>query len=522
MAEENQKAPASAPELEPGTVVAGYVIDHKLGEGGMGVVYGATQRRIGKRVAIKVLTRTFGDPAALERFEQEAQFVNAIRHPNIVDVFQFGELPDGRAFFVMELLEGESVASRLENGPIAVRETAQILDEVCDALEAAHEKNVIHRDLKADNVFLVAGRRGTQIKLLDFGLAKLSTKNVDESGIIHKTRSGILVGTPAYIAPEQARGKGVDPRTDIYSLGVLAYRMLTGKLPYLADTAIDLVAMHLSAPIPNPRELAPSTPPVLARLVMGMMAKEREERPSLADIRQVLAKFRDGSANSSGGMPALREGAASSNAGMLAMRELRDTRPPPGRRLPPDDAQPRRRLSLPIVLSVFLVGVIIFGIVAIVLERRESNEAASQPPTAPEPTKAPVAGSNQPSIPAVQPTIEMEPETAPTRRPRERTTHDDKPTTGSAAEKPRLGLIVLELEVASEIEIDAAVVASGSRGGRFEVPPGKHTLRVKLAGSPVIERTAEVTAGGSVLIQLAAAKKLDEPAPGSGAVPEVP
>src|SRR5688572_6552245 len=219
-------------ELTPGTEVGGYVLGDKIGSGGMGVVYGATHPRIGKRVAIKVLAPTFsGDPSTVERFEQEARLVNEIRHPNIVDVFQFGQLADGRSYFVMEWLEGESISGRLERGPMPTKETLEVLDAMCDALEAAHEKGVIHRDLKSDNVFLVPGRKGERrVKLLDFGLAKLATRGDLQN--IHTTKSGIIVGTPAYMSPEQARGKAVDHRTDIYALGILTYKMLTGQLPF--------------------------------------------------------------------------------------------------------------------------------------------------------------------------------------------------------------------------------------------------------------------------------------------------
>src|SRR5262245_31244345 len=138
---------AESSELKPGTEIGGYIVEAKIGEGGMGVVYGARHPRIGKRAAIKVLAPAFcGDPTIVSRFEQEARLVNEIRHPNIVDVFQFGELPDRRSFFVMEWLDGEALSSRIEREPLSVADTIEILDVICDALEAAHEQGVIHRD----------------------------------------------------------------------------------------------------------------------------------------------------------------------------------------------------------------------------------------------------------------------------------------------------------------------------------------------------------------------------------------
>ena len=283
----------SGEELATGTEVGGYVIESVLGTGGMGVVYAARQPRIHKRVAIKVLSPAFcGDPAAVARFEQEALLVNEIGHPSIVDAIQFGELPDKRSFIVMELLQGESLGTRLERGPLTASETVEILDTVCDGLAAAHEKGVIHRDLKPDNIFLVDSRGKKGVKLLDFGLAKLAGKGGDTGLGIHKTKSGILVGTPAYMSPEQARGKPVDARTDIYALGVLAYKMLTGALPFKAENAMDLIVMHLNAPPPPPQKLVPDTPPELSRLVVRMMAKQPEQRPSLAEIRKAFAELR--------------------------------------------------------------------------------------------------------------------------------------------------------------------------------------------------------------------------------------
>jgi serine/threonine-protein kinase len=201
-------------QLAAGTAVGEYVIDGKLGEGGMGTVYAATHPLIGKRAAIKVINLGLTtDGTAVQRFIQEARAVNQIRHGNIVDIFSFGELPDGRRYFVMEYLEGVSLADRVKEGGMSLREAIEILDQVCDALEAAHEKGIVHRDLKPDNVFLVRTRGGRSVvKLLDFGIAKLST-----TGSMQKTRTGIVMGTPAYMSPEQGRGKSVDPRTDIYA-----------------------------------------------------------------------------------------------------------------------------------------------------------------------------------------------------------------------------------------------------------------------------------------------------------------
>jgi serine/threonine-protein kinase len=281
-------------DLAPGTDVGGYEIEAKIGEGGMGLVYSAMQPRIGKRVAIKILARAFcGDPAVVARFEQEARIVNEIKHPNIVDIFHFGELPDQRSYFVMEWLDGEPLTARIDRGAIPATEAMEILDVICDALQAAHENNVTHRDLKSDNVFLITHRGKRTVKLLDFGLAKLSGKGLEDAPV-GSTKQGIVVGTPAYMSPEQARSQPVDGRTDVYALGVLAYKMLTGTLPFRGENAMDLIVQQLNAPPPHAIKLAPKTPPALSKLVVRMMAKSPADRPGLDEIRELFAELGDG------------------------------------------------------------------------------------------------------------------------------------------------------------------------------------------------------------------------------------
>jgi serine/threonine-protein kinase len=270
-----------------GTDVGGYVIERELGRGGMGVVYAATHPMIGKRAAIKVLNPELSEnPGTVERFVQEARSVNQIGHHGIVDIFAFGSLPDGRHYLVMDLLEGEPLRKRVKRGRLHVAEAVQVIDEIAHALMAAHGKGFVHRDLKPDNVFLVAHPGRMDVKLLDFGLAKLMG-GVGQRA--YRTATGAQVGTPDYMSPEQLRGSGeVDGRCDTYALGVTAFEMLVGERPRrLSGGKFDLDGTPAE-------EIArvPLVPRELAELVEHMLADSPDERPSLSAVRAVLKRLR--------------------------------------------------------------------------------------------------------------------------------------------------------------------------------------------------------------------------------------
>ncbi|MBA3540147.1 MAG: protein kinase, partial [Deltaproteobacteria bacterium] len=278
-------------ELPHGFIVGEYAIERKLGEGGMGAVYGARHPLIGKRVAIKVISRDLSaSTSAVERFVLEAQAVNQIGNQNIVDIFSFGRLDDGRSYFVMEWLQGESLRERMQRLPLAPSEAIDFLETMVKALMAAHEAGIIHRDLKPDNIFLVA-QRGDKpvVKLLDFGLAKLSGPGDTRH---ERTRTGMVMGTPLYLSPEQARGDKVDGATDIYSLGAVAFEMFVGEVPFNADSAVEIMAQHISRPLTPPTAKRPGLPPAVDELVLGMMAKQAHQRPSLAEIHSRLLALR--------------------------------------------------------------------------------------------------------------------------------------------------------------------------------------------------------------------------------------
>ena len=280
-------------ELPPGSVVGEiYEIDARLGSGAMGEVYAARHLKLGKRVAIKVIGRRLSeDEAAIERFAMEARTLAQIQHPAIVAVDHVGELADGRAYFVMEFLVGETLFARLAQGRLSLAEALRVLDQLARGLEAAHSQGVIHRDLKPENIFLVhLPGEAPAVKLVDFGLLKLAPDRNDSDLRAERTQSGVAMGTPMYMSPEQMRGPDVDPRTDIYALGCVAYELLLGVPPFPHAKAVPaLYAAHLHEVPLLPRSIWPEIPPQLDLALFAMLAKDPAYRPTLAQVRSVIA-----------------------------------------------------------------------------------------------------------------------------------------------------------------------------------------------------------------------------------------
>ena len=247
-------------------------------------------RALGRRAAIKILHPEFShnqDVAA--RFFNEARAVNIIKHPGIVDISDYGQLPSGVVFIVMEFLEGDSLHLRLERmGGRLPREVAlRFGQQISATLDVAHQKGIVHRDLKPQNVMIVADPMiagGERTKVLDFGIAKLS-----ESGQHQRTRTGAMMGTPSYMSPEQCREAAhVDGKSDVYSLGVMFYQMLVGRLPFTAPSTVELMMQHMGTPPPSVRAADPTLPAVMDGLVMRMMAKDPTERPAMAQVAAEL------------------------------------------------------------------------------------------------------------------------------------------------------------------------------------------------------------------------------------------
>jgi serine/threonine-protein kinase len=277
-----ERPPAAAHDATPdraGRMAGEYRLGRKLGEGGFGAVYEAEHPLLKRRAAVKVLHRVAEqDSDAVQRFISEAQAVNQIRSPHIVDIFSFGQLADGRHFYVMDLLEGEPLdrfLARMQRVDVAV--ALQLLRPIAEALDAAHAAGIVHRDLKPQNIFLAWNAQGFAVpKLLDFGMAKLLG---DVSG---RTVSGTPMGTPLYMSPEQARGQKVEQRSDVYALGVLVHELLTGSLPILGETTIAVLMAHISQEPPRVSAVCPDLPAALDAPILRMLDKQPEQRPSSA------------------------------------------------------------------------------------------------------------------------------------------------------------------------------------------------------------------------------------------------
>jgi hypothetical protein len=307
--------------LPAGTMAGEYRIEDLVGGGAMGDVYRAIHPQIGKRVAVKVIKRRLaGSEEAVERFVREARLVNKIDHPNVVDVFAMGRLDDGRLWLGMDFLDGESLGRKLRrDGALGVPEMLGVLRPVCEALAAAHAKNVVHRDLKSDNIFLGKER----VYVLDFGIAKLLAEVAAETGLGKAlTSEGAWIGTPAYMAPEQWTAEGASVASDVYALGVVGFEALAGRPPFFAPSVPAIMEQHFRADPPALSTLgAARVPAALEAAIRHALAKKPEDRPAGA-----LAFFDE------------LERAAGGAAAVSAWSLRRSSSAPRGRRVSPTAA----------------------------------------------------------------------------------------------------------------------------------------------------------------------------------------
>jgi serine/threonine protein kinase len=269
--------------LSAGFSVGPWIVEGELGRGGMSTVYAVRHHEFGKRAALKLANRdVFGPRFTAERFLLEARVVNTVDHPDVVSIFDTGVIGD-RPYLVMEALSGHTLGDRLEQGPIDLEEIIAIMLQLCDVLTVAHAAGVVHRDLKLDNVFLTIERGRPRVKLLDWGLANLEGED---------PMADMIAGTPHYVAPEQVRGEAVTSRSDIYSLGVLAYVLFLGRAPFDAESSAEILTQQVKELPPPPKERWAEIPPALEKLIMGMLEKSPQDRPAMPAVIAALRSLR--------------------------------------------------------------------------------------------------------------------------------------------------------------------------------------------------------------------------------------
>ena len=256
-----------------------YYLESKLGVGGMGTVYRAGRLLNGDRVAVKILhPDQMADPQAVERFRRESQTASRLKHPNVVTVYDFGVSREGLNYQVMELAEGVSLRSLVHrHGRLTETAAAEIIRQVCAALDETHRLGIVHRDIKPENILVQTVPGGLRVKVLDFGIAAL--RDVKASKL---TRTGAVVGTPHYMSPEHCLGEELDGRSDIYSLGIVLFEMLTGVVPFDSPTMTAIVIKHVNDPPPRPRILNPKISPAVESVVLRALEKRRDARPQTA------------------------------------------------------------------------------------------------------------------------------------------------------------------------------------------------------------------------------------------------
>ena len=472
-------------ELPAGSMAGEYQIERKLGQGGMGAVYGAKHPLIGKRAAIKVIKRELSSNAeAVERFVREAQAVNQIGHPNIVDVFGFGTLADGRSFFVMEWLQGETLRARMER-TLALPDALEILEQMALALEAAHDAGVLHRDLKPDNVYLVNQKGGpAKVKLLDFGLAKLQGSGESPIG---QTRTGVVMGTPLYLSPEQAKGVKVDLAADIYSLGAIAYEMCSGQVPFTADSAVEIMAKHISErPVPL-FEIAPHTPPALDQLVLAMLGKDPKGRPPIAHVRLQIAMIR-------------------ARLSVAATQPPRESVTPISVMAAPAVAQPQRSKRGLVIGAVAATavalgagGILLFGGGEKQKPAKTEVVAAEPPVVKSEPVKVKEEPKSEPV--KVEP-VKAEPVKEEPAKPEPAKVAPKAAPPPAKTEKP--GSITIKLDGAArgKIWVDKKVVSIGQAETTIELPPGAHHIHAQSPGHLPANESITVTPGMKTTVHL--------------------
>jgi serine/threonine protein kinase len=390
------------------TVEGKYHLDAKLGAGGMGTVYRARRLLIGDEVAIKILhPGNVSESQASERFRREAQAAARLKHPNAVTIYDFGVTDDGLLYLVMELVEGQSLRQIIKTqGPLTPSTAAEVISQVCAVLDEAHRQQIIHRDIKPDNIMVSIVSSGLRVKVLDFGIAKL--RDVTASNL---TQAGSVVGTPHYMSPEQCLGKDLDFRSDIYSLGIVLYEILAGVVPFNSPTSTAVVVQHVNQPPPSLRAMNLSVPEDVERVVLHALEKAPELRPQTAgqlarELTEAVNPWQGGKLNSEARAAASLKRETLIPSGTTSPSGFTPTVVLPnasrsfstGAAVGSDheDGRARKALIAIGVLAAVLVGVVVFLLLRGESKSHEASESASSS-AAPAQTRTPPALQPQPA-----------------------------------------------------------------------------------------------------------------------------
>jgi serine/threonine-protein kinase len=495
-----------------GERIGNYVVTQQLGEGGMGAVYLAEHPQIGKRVALKVLhAELAANQDITTRFFHEAKAVNDIGHPNIVDILDFGTQVTASGplvYLVMELLNGHTLTSVIEQGPLDPARATQIALQVADALGASHATGIVHRDLKPDNIMLITRGREEQVKLLDFGIAKITAGPAST-----KTRTGMVMGTPTYMSPEQCEGRGnIDHRTDIYALGIVVYEMLTGRVPFSGSGYGEILVKQMTeAPAP-PSTVRPGIPPHLELVVLKALQKRPEDRyATMQELASALAQpeqYINGHGGASGFLP-IASAPPTAATVMVGVTPAGKTGPTTlsasAGQMTPVPASPytvppvQTRSKLPLVLGG-VGAVAVAGVIAAVALRGGSSKQTSAADQPTEPTTEQVASGTTEAPPPARAPAPAEPEPA-------HAVPADPPA--PPPPPPR----TIKLSVATTPK-GAAVYVADEKKPRCKTPCDVEatradedaTLTVKLAGYEDLERSVRLNV--DQVLELALEKKV--------------